>query len=252
MEIGTMETRRGLNRDVIKYVAIGTMFLNHIATIFMEPGRLVTELFLNIGYFTAIVMCYFLVEGFTYTHSRRKYGTRLFLFALVSEVPFCLAFTTEGILSFYGLNMIATLWLCFLILLARERIVDPLGRSLVIAALILVSAFSDWALLAPVFTLLFAWARGSSERTKQAFVAATLLFGSMNLLGGLGRFSVGTNLAYALESMVGPALAGIVIVYFYNGKRMEKGRSFSKWFFYIFYPAHLLILGLLRIWMTGV
>ena len=75
-----------------------------------------------------------------------------------------------------------------------------------------------------------------------------LLFGLFNFAGGIGRFSLGTNIAYALGSMSGIALAGIVILYFYNGKRMEKGKVFSKLFFYLFYPVHLLLLGLIRIY----
>ena len=50
-----------------------------------------------------------------------------------------------------------------------------------------------------------------------------------------------------VRCMVGIPLAGIVIVYFYNGKRAERGRTFSKWFFYLFYPVHLLVLGIIRI-----
>lgn len=43
-----------LNRDFIKYIAMLTMLLNHISTIFMESGYFLSELFLDIGYFTAI------------------------------------------------------------------------------------------------------------------------------------------------------------------------------------------------------
>ena len=72
-----------LNRDTIKYLAILAMLLNHIANLFLTPGTLLCEIFLDIGYFTAITMCYFLVEGFHFTHSKRKYGQRLLLFAIL-------------------------------------------------------------------------------------------------------------------------------------------------------------------------
>ncbi len=241
------EKYRVLNRDAIKYIAIVTMVLNHISTIFMKTGTVLGEIFLDIGYFTAVTMCYFLVEGFQYTHSKKKYGIRLGIFALVSELPYCLAFTEKGVMGFCGMNMLFTLFLCFLILLAKEKIGDPFGKNLIIAGLLFLSCFSDWAVLAPVFTLLFSWAKGSKDRLKTAFTAAAVIFGVMNFAGGAGRFPVSVNLLYALGSIVGIIASGFVIIRLYNGKRMEKGRNFSKWFFYWFYPAHLLILGVMRI-----
>ena len=82
-----------LNRDMIKYIAMLAMLLNHIAIIFMQQGELLTEIFINIGYLTAITMCYFLVEGYIYTHSKKRYALRLGLFSLISELPYCLALT---------------------------------------------------------------------------------------------------------------------------------------------------------------
>ncbi len=235
------------NRDVIKYIAMFTMLLNHISTVFLEPGHILSEIFLDIGYFTAIVMCCFLVEGFRYTRSKKRYALRLGIFALLSEIPYCLAMTENGVLEFCGLNMMFTLLICFLILLSLERIANPVLKTAAVAGLILLSLFSDWALLAPVFTLLFAWAGQSKHKTAAAFAISALLFGLLNFAGGIGRFSAAANFLYALGGMAGIALAGIVIVCFYNGQRMERGRNFSKWFFYLFYPAHLLVLGIIRL-----
>ncbi len=54
--------RQGWNRDVIKYIAMVTMLLNHIAHVFLTRGTVLHEVFEDVGYFTAPVMCYFLVE----------------------------------------------------------------------------------------------------------------------------------------------------------------------------------------------
>ena len=56
-----------MNRDTIKMLAIVTMLVNHIANVFMPAGAPLTNLCLYIGYFTAVTMCYFLVEGYGYT-----------------------------------------------------------------------------------------------------------------------------------------------------------------------------------------
>ena len=52
----------GLTRDAIKYLAIFTMLLNHIANVLLPENTILWEVLVDIGYFTAITMCYFLVE----------------------------------------------------------------------------------------------------------------------------------------------------------------------------------------------
>lgn len=247
MEAKLEERYRILNRDIIKYIAMLTMLLNHISIIFMKPGSFLSEVFLDIGYFTAIVMCYFLVEGFRYTHSKKMYGIRLAIFALLSEVPFCLAFTRNGIIEFKGMNMLFTLFLCFLILVAIENVSNKFLKVVTVIILVLLTKNSDWALMAPIFTLLFIWANGSKNKTKAAFVFSMLLFGSCNFITAASVLSTSASILYALETVIGMVFAGVVIIYLYNGKRMEMGRNFSKWFFYLFYPVHLLILGFIRI-----
>lgn len=231
---------RVLNRDVIKYIAITAMLLNHIANIFLVPGTLWYEVLVDIGYFTAITMCYFLVEGFRYTHSRKQYALRLFGFGVVSQVPFSMAFAQNGILEFQDFNMMFTLFLCFCILLCIETIRNRFLRGVLIVLLIFGSLFCDWALLAPVFTLLFAWAGENRTRQKAAFGAAALLYGGM---AGLGSGQVWEAVGCAVPILV----SAFVILYLYNGRRAARGRTFYKWFFYAFYPAHLLVLGLLRL-----
>lgn len=242
-------TRRCLNRDVIKYIAMFTMLLNHIAHIFLETGTLLCELFLAVGYFTAPVMVYFLVEGYAYTRSKKRYFLRLLLFAALSEIPYCLAFTEDAVITFCGFNMMCTLCLCFGIIWVTEHVESKSKRMGLIVLLVLLSIVSDWAAVAPIMTLWFIQAKGSREKTKTAFVESVILFAIVNFLGGMGNFPLVVNLLYAVLAAAGVGLAGICIVFFYNGKRMETGKTFSKWFFYLFYPVHLLVLGIIRLAM---
>lgn len=245
---GIRNSERLLNRDTIKYIAIVAMLLNHIASIFLVSGTLRT-IFLGIGDFTAITMCYFLVEGYTYTRSKKKYAIRLLVFALLSQIPYCIAFTREGIISFVGWNMLFTLLLCFLICLVIEKVPNIFLKILLVVLITACSVKCDWGIGAPVFTLLFHWSRNSEPKKKIAFLIPTILFGIYNFVGRYGHVPLENCIMSTITCVLGMGMSGICIIYLYNGKNAERGRRFSKWFFYIFYPAHLLIIALVRLFM---
>lgn len=83
-----------MNRDIIKMLAMATMLVNHIANVFMPAGAPLTNLCLYIGYFTAVTMCYFLVEGYGYTHSKTQYAGRLFGLNLAGSWPYFTPFSS--------------------------------------------------------------------------------------------------------------------------------------------------------------
>ena len=241
-----MSKLRKLNRDEIKYIAVFAMMLNHISAVFLQKGTFLGELFLDIGYFTAPVMIYFLVEGYFYTRSRKKYALRLFLFGLISQIPFYLALTPDG--RFPGmLNMMFSLFFCFLIMDVTMQIHNGVLKFIFYLLLILVLSFCDWPTMSFVYTFLFADAYGSKVRLKKALVIATILF--MIPLYMTNRMYFGMGKAFLLTggSALGVLAAGFTLVYLYNGEKGGTGNAFSKWFFYLFYPVHLLILGLIRV-----
>ena len=240
-----------MNRDTIKMLAMATMLVNHIANVFMPAGAPLTDLCLYIGYFTAVTMCYFLVEGYSYTHSKTNYAGRLLGFAVLAQLPYQLAFPDHGMGGSIQFNMLFTLLLCFLVLAAQEKVCNSFLRTVCIVLLIFASIFCDWALLAPVFTLLFAWAKNSRPRKHIAFGVAAGLYGGMVWLSSMRTFGAVGALPDALGCAVPILVSGFFILYLYNGQRAAQHRDFYKWFFYAFYPGHLLVLGLLRVALLG-
>lgn len=233
----------GLNRDVIKYVAMVTMLLNHIAHMFLTKGTPTYEVLEDIGFFTAPVMCYFLVEGYGYTRSKLQYGLRLFLFALLSQIPFRLAFGNKG------LNMIFTLLCCFLILVVIERVSSPLLQTALCVLLTMATVAADWPLVAPILTVMLANGMGNRKKLALGFGAAYFIFAMLNtqnyMFGEKGDWTP-YAMGHAALSGLGILAAGAVVLFFYNGKRAQRGRNFAKWFFYIFYPAHLFVLYFIK------
>ena len=110
--------RRGLTGTALKLIAVVTMFLDHIGAAILESTAIwvilddaaetTIDYFFNssalevirnadvilraIGRVSFPIFCFLLVEGFLHTKNLRKYFLQLGVFALLSEVPFDLAF----------------------------------------------------------------------------------------------------------------------------------------------------------------
>lgn len=225
-----------MTRGAIKYLAIVAMTLDHIAYIFLEPQSLLYRLFLCIGTFTGPVMIYFLIEGYFYTHDVRGYAKRLLLFALLAQLPFSLA-----IGGFFG-NMLFTLLICLGVLYVHDHVADGGLRKLLYVLLFFASLFTDWNFLSvplvlflrPAFhpvTSRFYVDPAEQQRGMLKCVAYFLLVSCLTK----GMFE-------GLTEALGMVLGFTCIACFYNGKHATTHRKFHKYFFYIYYPAHLLVL----------
>lgn len=82
---------KGLDRNIIKYIAIIAMLIDHISMFFIPITNPLGDIMRVIGRLTGPLMCYFLSEGFYYTSNKFKYGSRLFIFALISQFPYVFA-----------------------------------------------------------------------------------------------------------------------------------------------------------------
>lgn len=241
------ESLKILNRDAVKYIAMFTMLLNHTAHALLDRGTVLYEVLEDIGIFTAPVMCFFLVEGYGYTRSKTKYGQRLIVFAALSQIPYMRALHESN------LSVMFTLLCCFLILVAMELIVDPIVRILICALLVLATSAGDWAYIAPLLTIFLYNSRGDTKNTAISFGAAYAIFVPFQIQkymdGVPGDWTIHAIL-HGMLSSLGILAAAAVVLIFYNGQRAKRGRNFSKWFFYIFYPAHLTVLYLIGVYIT--
>lgn len=217
-----------LNREGIKIMAMAAMFCNHLAIALLPWDTVLYEILVDIGYFTAVTMCYFLVEGYEYTHSKRKYGLRLLIFGFVSQIPYFLA------IGYYQLNMMFTLFFCFMILVVMDKIKNKALQILCVAGLVLCTLFSDWPLFAAVYTIMFALSKGNRRKTAVSYGIAAILYGGFNSFLNLQYYAWPEALFHGVISCAGIFISGFCIL-----------------FFYFFYPAHLLFLGILRICIYG-
>lgn len=249
--------KKGIAGSTIKIIAIVSMLIDHIGAGIL--GRFImTSGYLNIvssgdlnevmqwmmengvlfytysamrmiGRLGFPIFCFLLVEGFQRTHNVKKYAFRLGLFALISEIPFDLCFNGK-VLEFGYQNVFFTLFLGLLTMIAFDWI-----------------AKKEWAAgkrLNQVVKVIFSLAAlavgaGVAHFLKTDYAATGVLcIMVLYVFRKKKPLQIAAGCVAFLWEVTAP-LAFIPIA-FYNGKRGLK----MKYFFYAFYPVHLLLIWL--------
>ncbi len=246
----------GFTAETLKLVAIIAMFIDHAAYAFLPNYYAPVALFLHfIGRITGPVMFYFVVEGYHHTRSKNRYTLRMAAFALISYLPF-IYFKTGALptgQNWYTFDVIYTLLLGLLALRVRHEIKKPVLQLVLLALIFAASSFGDWSYLAVLFILLFDFFRGNFRAQAVAYSAVALTRILPSVVSGMFGIVNGVS-GWDLYNLFAPALlyCGLFLplglLYFYNGRR----GTGSKWLFYIFYPAHLVLIGLLHAWLVPV
>ena len=227
-----LKKKQILDGTMLKIIAMVSMVFDHVGDLFF-PGVMWLRM---IGRLAMPIFSFCIAEGYAHTRDKNKYLLRLGIFALISEVPFDLAF--EGKVGFGHQNIMLTFFLSILALkifdLIRGEEPRNIGKTVLGTLAVLVMA--GLALLLKADYTIFA-------------VIAVFLFYVLRNRHPLVRSGVGVAFLALTRTMGYYCTTGFSLIplLLYNGKR---GRGL-KWLFYAFYPGHLLLLFVLKKLLAG-
>lgn len=230
-KLSSLSRFRILSGSALKLIAVISMLVDHSGLVFAQVLPFMTVPFLaimgknitvyyiarKIGRLAFPIYCFLIGEGFVHTGNRKKYICKLFLFAVLSEVPFDLM-VSGALFDAAKQNVFFTLLFGVLLIYFLENTNDGLKKAVSMLAVIAAAAFlrSDYGVQGAVLILLMYIFR--NQRAVQAVAAYPLLSG-------------GTA-----------AFASFIPINMYNGKRGFIRSEVQKLFFYLFYPLHMLLL----------
>lgn len=238
------EAKQNITGSTLKFIAAAAMLTDHVAAVFLKSSSSAAIILHIIGRLAFPIIVFMLVEGFCHTRNVKKYLLRLVIFAIVSEVPYNLCFSGKmfspaGVLGLPCFNnVLFTLAAALVALWAIRDIFEnqnPYG--------FLKKMSQSWRFILTIIAVLL-----------DAFI--TYLIGSdyavIGVIGACAMYLLRYDMvkAVAAEAVIqslyslsdAPAFLAIPLIRRYNGQRGLK----LKYFFYIFYPAHLMVLWLIQ------
>lgn len=237
---------KGLNSNQLKLIAIIAMTIDHMCWI-IWPGYQTQWWLLAmhcIGRITAPTMWFFIAEGYHYTHNFKKYAARLLIFAVVSHFAYDFAFGISFVpFRDTAFNQTSVIWSLFWgLILLRVNDSEKLAAWQKMAIILLtcgITFCSDWSCIATMAVLYIGIYRGNFKKQMTWMMIWVAVY------AGVYFFFI--DKAYAAVQFF--VFLSIPLLKHYNGQRGQwKG---MKWLFYIYYPAHLVICGIVRLLLHG-
>ena len=218
----------------LKIIACITMFIDHVGYVIFKESS-----FFNwIGRLAFPIFAFQISQGYIHTRNLKKYVIRLFIFALISQIPFILFY--ESLFDAFAINVIFTLLFGLIGIIVYDKINKLLGIVLSICLGIIAEICSfDYGFYGVIVILLFYIFRNSKLLLISAFSVATITKYACYIVYYLLETTINPTIVFKfyMPSIIGTLLSGLFIG-LYNGK---KGND-SKYLLYLFYPLHLLLL----------
>lgn len=211
---------------VLKIIAMITMFIDHIG--YAIFGKF--SFFNYIGRIAFPIFAFQISEGYIHTKNLKKYFLRLFVFALISQIPFMLF---ESLISNdLTLNIFFTLFLGLACIYIYDKCKYKSIALILCVLLGVLAEFShcDYGFYGVAIILLFYVFKNNISLASIAFILATAIKYTISILKN-GLFDVYFSLFIC-------TLIPIIFINLYNGK---KGKD-TKYLLYLFYPIHLLLI----------
>lgn len=235
-ELGIPQLQPGfLNAFTLKVIAITAMTLDHIGA-FLYPDDLWLRV---IGRLTIPIIAFLIVEGYYHTSGIKRYMLRLLVFAVLAQPVYLMAFGN-------GLNVLFDLLtgLSAILIIDRYKLGWWRYPFIAIVSLIAIAISLDWWHLAILLIYIFHEWRGNFKAL--TFAIATLFILNFLLFKWLADSTGNASLQITHATNLW-CIATLPLIYFYNGARGKfKGLDY-RYFFYLYYPAHLIIIYLIKI-----
>ena len=242
-----------LNANSIKIIAILAMTADHLAwMLFPGYSTQLLPLLLHIaGRITCPIMCYFIAEGYFHTKNLNKYTLRLFVFAFISHFAYIFASGDfagwRSFIPFYSgdiLDQTSVIWslawgLVMLRVVHSSRIRKDRTKILLVILMCLISFPSDWSCIAGLCILAFGTNRGNFKAQMRWMVFYVAIYAAV--------YCFALDPVYGLLQLA--VVLAIPVLRLYNGKRgsSQTVNRIMKWFFYLYYPLHLFLIGWLQL-----
>ena len=221
----------------LKYIAFLSMLIDHVNKALMYPLltengflRYVSDVFDILGRVAFPIFMFFLVEGFFKTGNRFKYLLNLIAFGIISEIPFDL-FQSAVLFQPNSNNVMFTLALALVMIWVIDELKVP--KSYIIPPVL----WFPVSIIIVITVCLLSMIWGLDYEYHGILIAYFFyIFRNNPILSIIGGY---------LSIFKTPwALLGFGLTLTYNGKRGKQNKILN----YLFYPVHLLILGLLRLY----
>lgn len=237
--------KQRLSATQLKTLAIIAMTVDHTAILFADTHSLIYYFIRMFGRLTAPIMAFLLTEGYRYTRNRKKYLARLFMFAGISQ-PIYFLFVygrmpenAAEFLLHWNVMFSLALALLVMVLLDSEKI-QTAPSMILLGILISLAHFGDWSYLIPAWTIIFfCYYKRDNKKMIVLFALASV---TLQTLVYLREFD-----SFALFSFQYGTLFSLIPISMYNGQRGNiRHKKLNRWFFYIFYPAHMIVLMIIQ------